>query len=715
MIRLVLLLLLALAHPALGQTARVLSGEHDGFTRLVVELPGVMGWTVGRTPMGYSFAAAGKAQPDYELGRVWDRIPRTRLQSLRIDPDSGALQLALACDCHVFPFEYRPGVIVLDIKDGPPPPGSEFEQAFSPGLAEARPAQTSEVTGYDWLTDQPATTAARRDRIDLPELATGSISLEPLRDQLLAQISRGAAEGIVDMELPGKPPKVADPGNEDLPWTQIHIGELPGVIARPGGGSTEPAILADCAPDEMLDLPAWGDGQTPLDLLSAGRSGFYGEFDEVAVGSVLDAVRRHLYLGFGAEARQYAELVSQSDAPPELAYYRSMSPLVEGETDPSTPFARMLPCGGPAALWAALAHDRLPPGPEVNVDAILRSFVALPAHLRNSLGPGLAQKMLDRGDDDAARLIRDSMERAPFSDSVAIALLDAKAELHADRPEAAQAHAEAAAAGAGADVAPLVTLVEAHLRRAEPISPEVAASLQAVLGESEGRPDEAEIRRALILAFALSGQTDAAFDAAEGEVPPALWQVAGQLAPDDAFLSHAVLATATPRPEVPEAVQGQIARRLLDLGFSDAALRWLEPVERTAPPEQRLLAAEAELLRGDARAALSLLDNLDTPESEPLRARANVQLGAYAPARAALLASGDVDAAERLLAWEKDWTGLSAEGAEPWRAAAALMAADEEEAEAGLLARGTRLAEEGARARETVAELLTRVPSPAAP
>lgn len=715
MSRLFLLLLLTFAHPALGETARVISGEHEGFTRLVVELPGVAGWTVGRTPMGYSFAAAGKEQPVYELGRVWDRIPRTRLQSLRIDPDSGALQLALACDCHVFPFEYRPGVIVLDIKDGPAPAGSAFEQGFAPGSAETVPVHVAEVLGYDWLSERPTSTVAGRGRMDLPELATGSISLEPLRDQLLAQISRGAAEGVIDMELPGKPPKVADPSHEVLPWTQIHIGELPGVTARSGGGSTEPAILADCAPDAMLDLPDWDDGQTPLDLLSGGRSGFYGEFDEVVIGSVLDAVRRHLYLGFGAEARQYAGLVPQSDAPPEMKYYLSMSRLVEGETDPLTPFARMLPCDGPAALWAAFAHDRLPPGPNVNVDAILRNFVALPAHLRTSLGSGLAQKMLDSGNDDAARLIRDSMERAPFSDSVTIDLLDAKAELHADRPEAAQAHAEAAVADAGSDVAPLVTLVEAHLRRAEPISPEVAASLHAVLGESQGRPDEAEIRRALVLALALSGQTDAAFEAAEGDAPAALWQVIGQLAPDDAFLSHAVLATAAPRPEVPDALRRQIARRLLDLGFSDAALQWIGPVGRAAPSEERLIAAEAELLRGDARAALSLIDSLDSPEAEPLRARAHVQLGAYAPARAALLASGDAEGAGRLLAWEKDWPALSADGADSWRAAATLMATNDEEAEAGLLARGARLAEEGARTRETVASLLASVPSPAAP
>ena len=41
-----LLLLLALAAPAAAQTARVVSGEHGDFTRLVIELPSPEGWTL---------------------------------------------------------------------------------------------------------------------------------------------------------------------------------------------------------------------------------------------------------------------------------------------------------------------------------------------------------------------------------------------------------------------------------------------------------------------------------------------------------------------------------------------------------------------------------------------------------------------------------------------------------------------------------------------
>ncbi|MES2815357.1 MAG: hypothetical protein V4720_10715, partial [Pseudomonadota bacterium] len=61
------LLLLLLVAPARAETARVLSGEHGAFTRLVIELPGGPEWTLGRTATGYAFSAKGETQLDYDL------------------------------------------------------------------------------------------------------------------------------------------------------------------------------------------------------------------------------------------------------------------------------------------------------------------------------------------------------------------------------------------------------------------------------------------------------------------------------------------------------------------------------------------------------------------------------------------------------------------------------------------------------------------------
>ena len=78
MIRL-LLVLFALARPVSAEPMRVYSGEHGEFTRLVVELPAALDWTVGRTPKGYAFAVAGLKNPDYDLSGVLQKISRNRI------------------------------------------------------------------------------------------------------------------------------------------------------------------------------------------------------------------------------------------------------------------------------------------------------------------------------------------------------------------------------------------------------------------------------------------------------------------------------------------------------------------------------------------------------------------------------------------------------------------------------------------------------------
>lgn len=705
------------ASPAMAEPARVISGEHADFTRLVVELPAGADWTVGRTPMGYAFARNTAVQPVYDLSRVWQRIPKTRLQTIRADPETGILQLTLACACHVLPFEYRPGMVVLDIKNGPAPEGSAFERPFADLGRDSfgPPAATSPPTAYVWLK-----TARQSAGLATPYLPTslpdsGSISLDPLRMKLLEQISRGAAGGVVDMQLPGKPQKVNATDLIDLTGARISIGEMPGLRVTDPKAAPE-TLLPDgslCLPDSLMALPDWGANRPALDLLTEARSDLYGEFDTVDPAAVLKAIRLHLYLGFGAEAAQYGALLEGQDQPTELVVYLSMARLIEGSQDPETPFAAMLSCEGPAALWAAIAHARLPQGRAVNADAIVRNFLALPPHLRGLLGPALAEKLLERGDFDAARMIRDALARTPEIQVGVVALMDASAELRANRPEAARAHASVAIAEDARKVEGLVALVEAHFQKSDPLSPDIADSLRAFQREAGGNAAPIAQKRAFVLALALSGQTDEAFStAATLDVETGdLWKVAQRLANDDAFLRHAVLSGNGSAPKVRPEVRYSVSARLLDLGFVDAALVWLGRVEPNDASADRRLAARAELVRGDARRVLALLAGLSDPEDDILRATALVQLGALAPARQAYEAAGKSDESRRLLAWERDWAGLQAEGSATWSDAAA-VALPVSPVDAGLLARGAALLDDSAAARAAVDALLSSVDSP---
>ncbi len=726
MIRLLLLALsLALAHPATAEMARVASGEHADYTRLVIELPAATDWTVGRTAMGYGFATVQEVQPDYDLDRVWQRIPRTRLQSLRIDPVSGALQLALACDCHVVPFSFRPNMVVLDIRNGPAPSDSRFEDplvlAADPDLQPPSPAPVpaqpmrSTAAGYDWRAGLRGDLGDRAGAAgDLPSLATGGLSLEPLRDQLLEQISRGAADGVVQMQMPGAPPALQGNSWGELPWTQIRIGEAAGVEVRSGGQDLPVVSASPCVSAESLDLEGWGEGLLPLDLIAQTRGGLYGEFDALSETALERAIRAHLHLGFGAEARTYVDMAEPGMDMALLPHYRSLSFLVDGELDPQTSFAQMLDCDGPAALWAALARDRLPPGPEVNSEAIVAAFLALPAHLRHHLGPMLAERLLARDDVEAARQVRNAVARTPQTAAATVALLDAKAELHLGEPEAAQGLAEAALSTEADRSDGLVTLVEAHFRQALPLSPDIPLTLRTLAREADGSSEAPALRRALVLALALSGDVAGAFVEAEaGEgVTDDLWQVVATLATDDAFLAHTVLGQGSGRPEAAVETADAIAARLVGLGFGEPALRWLGPVTPIDPEPRRRTAAAAELLRGGSQAALDLLAGLADPDSARLRAEALIQQGDYASARGALQSAGATDQAAGLLPWEGNWRALPELGAEPWATAAAFAEGDQAVNDGGPLARGEELLADSAAMRAAMAGLLEAVPTP---
>ncbi|AZL59449.1 hypothetical protein EI545_11710 [Tabrizicola piscis] len=545
-------------------------------------------------------------------------------------------------------------------------------------------------------------------------LATGNRSLGPLRDELLEQISRGASQGVVDMVLPGRPPDVPANDVEDLPWSHIRIGDMPGVaIGTPQPAEGTSTDGAACLADTVVDLSAWGGDRPALDLLSEARLGLFAEFDRVDTDAVMQSVRLHLYLGFGVEALQIADLLADSEAPEDLQVYLSMARLMDGQNDPETPFGDMLGCEGAVALWAALARDRLPSGPAVNVDAIVRSFVGLPPHLRRNLGPDLSEKLLQRGDADAARIIRDAIQRSPDSSEAEVALLDAKADLQADRNDSARDHAERSIETGASTVEGLLALVEGHFRDAEPLSPDVAAALLAFQREAATDEEAKALQRGLILALALSDQTPAAFARAEEfrSVLPDLWQVAQQRATDDDFLRQAVLTPeADPPPAKPE-VALAIATRLVDLGFADPALVWLGPVAANDSDQRRRVAARAEMLRGDARAALELLGTLSDPEDEGLRAKALVQLGRLQPARAAYEAAGLPEEAARLVPWQADWPKVQDEGPAPWSAAAS-VATGPTPVETGPLARGAALVEESATARAALEAFLSSVAGP---
>ncbi len=160
--------------PASAETARVLTGEHGDFTRLVIELPASEGWTLGRTAQGYAFAAKGDLPPTYDLGQVWQRIDRRRLVALAVAQPSGALSLTWVAIATCFPSNISPASS-SSTSSPVRPHRPRSSKGRSRGLAwpmQSRRTTTRARPMIGWPQRGPSVRAA----LPLP-LPTGSISL----------------------------------------------------------------------------------------------------------------------------------------------------------------------------------------------------------------------------------------------------------------------------------------------------------------------------------------------------------------------------------------------------------------------------------------------------------------------------------------------------------------------------------------------------------
>jgi len=734
--RVVLLILLLAAGAARAETVAIASGEHEGFSRIVLDLAAPTPWQLGRTGDGYQLRL-GRDDIRFDLREVFRTIPRTRLAAIWADPTTGDLRLGVGCACHVMPFEFRDDIIVIDIKDGPPPPGASFEV-------------TIEGTSMPILAERRATRPRSRPAVALPDAADWArmfresqipvaalppAEVQAMRENLLQQLSRSASQGLVDMAIP---PSAAatEAGAMKGHLAQGHVATSfgPGVAVQM---AREPAPDLTpqgdfCIEDARLEVLAWADERPFTEQLAETRSAAVGEFDRPDPEVVGRQVRILLHFGFGAEARE--TLTAFSVQPPDAGLWQTMGAIVDGDAvAPDNPFAGQADCDTNAALWSVLSRPTLQLADRPRIPAVLRAFSALPAGLRRQLGPGLAERFLAIEDAASARSVRDAMLRAPGDPGDAVQLAEARIDLHDGHPDRAVDRIEAVASDGGPMLPQaLIDLVEARLAQGAAVDPETVAALSAMVKEQGAGPLGPALRRAEGLALASGGDFASAFAISGTETPgfdAELWPLLAASGPDSALLAQAVL----PRTAVPEtdpATATAIARRLIDLGFPDAGLAWLPPADGDAG--RVLLAARAELARRDARAALRILAGETGAEADLLRAQAQVQLGDPVGASAAFTAAGDVAAAERALWQGQDWSAVADSGVDPALSAAAALAvpgvlapdpavvlpiADGTGAASTLLppttlARGRALIEDSAAARATVAAMLSAMPGP---
>ncbi len=622
-----------------AQTIEVRSGEHDGFTRLVLDLPAGVGWQ-GEVAAERSYRVElDKAGFEFDLEGVFRRIGDERLSEVTALDGGKGLELRLVCDCLVDASQHDGRMAVLDIRarraDEPLPvpttPPAASSAAVLPASVPSPGADSGSGSGQATAVS-PATVAeggvtgsgAGLDLGLLPGLsdAAGARALLPVFDpgQALAaqaeatqaereiaddfgralaeQLALGATQGLLDADGPGRPPPEAgdrgeaDPGTSGAPPSAQTSDPLSAelVTGSPAQGFGASSVLRiggqrACLDDRRLDVPGWfGTGGEAGAVMRIGelRGRLLGEFDRVDGTVQRDLARLYVSLGFGAEARALLRL--EDDLPDPVLM--TLATLSEGGSDPAGVFAGQSECPGRAALWAVLGARGLPENAEIAIPAIMSAFEELPIGLRQSLGPSLSERLVEERHYDAARNVLSRLARALGRSTEEMQLASARIARASGNPaEAGALLSDLIAAPGELGVAAAVESIDLAAEEGQPVAPGMVDLTAAYSTERRTTDERDTLWLTHVRAAWASGEFDRAFAeiAAPGDVAAetglrARTEALGALtdAGDDGkFLRHAMDPENLALAPAAPRLALRIADRLLALGLPEAAGTWL--------------------------------------------------------------------------------------------------------------------------------------------
>ncbi|RKF13037.1 hypothetical protein D6850_16175 [Roseovarius spongiae] len=721
----------------------VRSGDHDGFSRLVLALPHRVDWRITGTGRDRKVIVKDRAWR-FDLSTVFVRMRDDRLRN--IAPTPGGLRLTLGCECAIETFWHGQSMLVIDIRD----PDIIADGA---GAQKTRPSPSPEKVVPIQADRGPAhlLTAGRI----AAELAAASLAqdlfgmapapsppgvppkpdLSIAREQLARQISRATTMGLLSPQVdisPGgteaEPPPGANDGADPVRTPAPEPDAGPGLQLR-SEMSLDHEVIAPsdtlqvtykgkvCLGDDALAIAQWGDGGSFATRIGPARARLTDELGRFDGAAALDLARLYLHHGFGVEARQVLHVAGVEGRKVQVA--RAIADIFQhGEAEGSS-LAGQLSCASGAAMWSALSYRALPPGAPLDLDAILRGVNALPRHLRDLLAPNLARKLMAAGRAEAADDVLRQLERGGAAPAPGQGLARAEVELAAGDDAAAdetlgrivESNVEIAAEA-------LLRRIDARLASGRAIPQDMADLAGAYAHELRDAEIGPDLARAYIEASAASGAFKNAFDhraRLDAELPEAtrrhvtdtLFDLLTRNAEDVTFLTYAL----SMQPEIDGRLSAEtetaIARRLLDTGFPVAAQAYLDgAAQGPAQRERRLLRAKAARALGTPRQALVELLGLSGPDANRLRADARSMAGEFNAARELYATGGQPDSALRAAMQAEDWELASALGDAEIARLASGSGAPEALSDGNLLAHDRALIDASATTRSLVGNLL---------
>lgn len=613
----------------------VRSGDHDGFTRIVLHLPEEIEWRTVDTPQGMRLEFPS-GTPEFDLAQAFSRIGRERVANIERAPSGLAVSFGCPCEAEVFASGKR--MLVIDVSDATraevsspypkidlPDPAKVLARSKAPQVSK-----TLKVAVADEKKDEP------------------SADTKIAKQRLLKQLGRAASMGLVELSIPDEAVDVIDPSFQDSGDTGLYAHQAgldasPVVSSEMAGEIDEHGVSdrgLECPPESLLDPHGWAQADDFSSGLRLLRQKLGGEISPIDRAVALQLAKHYLAYGFGAEAQNILPLVGDAS---EVQWLQFISNIVDERKSQATQsLSRYVGCPTSVAMWAMLASDQEHEKINIDTGPILRAFSDLTEPLQDILAPRLGQVLIAYGKEEAAHTILRIVNRRTAPLTAEIAHLDAQLRAESgDMVRAKEKLEETVRADAPISPIALAELVEGEVRLGRALSSETVDLLASYYQQHRRDKLAPRLLTSLILANALASQFDESWsllenapdeirtsDVVKSDFALALAEHGSDL---DVLRYGAILARRAGK--LTDQANLALAKRLNATGFPDLARQFLvAPFQGGDERERKLFLAQIAFEQENFLAAKAYLLGLVDPMADALNAEILTAEAALRPA-----------------------------------------------------------------------------------
>lgn len=388
-VALVITILLLFTVPLAAEPMVVRTGEHDGFTRVVIDAGKGVRWDAEYTGSLLHIEINGSNR-FYDLSSVYDRMKRDRIE--KIDFTENTLELKIACDCSVSVFYSEPGMIVADIA--------------SPGVTLKTPI----LAAFNAIprTSESPTLIPHPDKMGIlpPWPTVDATNVNNIFQQKISQrIGALGTLGVLKLKI-----------QEDRLLNTFNIPKVEGKISNSGLNNndistgtiqpTHPSAEAVCRNSASLkkihdDIQIGDRNQTvPTTIL-----------DVHDIENIISNSTSLLHFGFGAESLQILDIADSDDTRVDLLIM--ISEIFEyGEAQRNHTLIPVFSCHSDLNIWKLLYNGG---ATAMNADEIKSSLLSLsqfPPQLKNILTPLTIEALKNLGLEDHIANILETSDRS---------------------------------------------------------------------------------------------------------------------------------------------------------------------------------------------------------------------------------------------------------------------------------------------------------------